>query len=90
MSTAALVIAVVTAGGVVVKHVHECLKNDANTNQTTQSNNVQQIVHHHQEHGIDDFVNKQLDMQRDSDTEVDIKIVVHNIPHEERLSDGTK
>lgn len=83
-STIALVVACITAGGTVLKEVNICLKNRTENDEPNQKVNVQQIVNQHQDHGIDEFITKQLEQQRDSDTEIDIKINVHNVPHEEK------
>ena len=75
----ALVVSLATATGTIAKTLHECL-----VPPTVVQQNVQQVVSGKDTHAsIDDYINKQLD-QRDSDTEIDIKINVHNIPHEER------
>lgn len=80
ISTLAIVIASVTACGTIMKEINICI-NGNNQNQS----NVQQVINHQApESSLERFIERELD-QRDSDTEIDIKInVSHTIPREER------
>ncbi len=79
MSTIALIVASITACGTLIKEINICLNADSSQPQ------MQQIVNQTStEHVIEDLIGKQLD-QRDSDTEIGIKInVSHTIPHDDR------
>lgn len=82
ISTIALIVASITACGTVIKEINICL----NKTESQSPAPIQQIVNQssNNEHGLDEFINKQLD-QRDSDTEIDIKInVSHPTSKEER------
>lgn len=81
ISTIAIIVASVTACGTIMKEVNICLNGNGNQNQS----NVQQVINHTApESPLERFIERELD-QRDSDTEIDIKInVSHTIPRDER------
>ncbi len=83
VSIIALVIASVTACGTIMKEINICL--NGNSYQINQ-NNVQQVMVQNDHNGLDDFIAKQLE-QRESDTEIDIKINVHNVSHAEMIKE---